>query len=111
MTVDVAIEYSGNAHAISQAITILRKAGRLVLAGLIMEPKAADISLIDVTTKELQIKGVWLNPNSFKEAIRLTVEHKDILQSLKTEVFGLDDIAAALERASGQDINKVFIKP
>ena len=109
--IDVAIEYSGSGHALSQAIKILRKAGRIVLAGLIMNPKAADISLIDVTTRELEIKGVWLNPNAFEEAIRLTIEHKNILRQLKTEVFRLDDIGAALERALEQDVNKVFVKP
>jgi len=109
--IDVAIEYSGSAHALSQAIRILRKAGRIVLAGLIMDPKAADISLIDVTTRELEIRGVWLNPNTFEEAIRLTIEYKNILQQLKTEVFRLDNIVAALERALQQDVNKVFVKP
>ena len=109
--IDVAIEYSGSGHALSQAIRILRKAGRIVLAGLIMNPNAADISLIDVTTKELEIRGVWLNPNAFEKAIRLTIEYKNILRQLKTEVFRLDDIVAALERALRQNVNKVFVKP
>ncbi len=109
--IDVAIECSGSGYALSQAIRILRKAGRIVLAGLIMNPKAADISLIDVTTRELEIRGVWLNPNAFEKAIRLTIEYKNILQQLKTEVFQLDDIVAALERAQQQNVNKVFVKP
>lgn len=110
-TIDMAIECSGNAHALSQAIKLLRKAGRIVLAGLIMDPKAADISLIDVTTRELEIRGVWLNPNAFDEAIRQTIRHKDILRHLTTKVFRLDDIVAAFQGALEQDVNKVFVKP
>lgn len=109
--IDVAIDHSGSARAIFQAIKVLRKAGRMILAGLVMNPKSADIELIAVTTKELEISGVWLNPDTFDQAIRLAVEQKSILQALKTEVFKLDEIKLAFERALSQEVNKVFVKP
>ena len=61
---DIAIDCSGSAHAVAQAIKILQKGGRLVLSGLVMNPKSADISFLEITTKELEILGVWLNPRS-----------------------------------------------
>lgn len=109
--VDVAIDCSGNINAIRQAIDILRKAGRLVMSGLVMDTKEVDISLIEITTKELQIKGVWLNPDTFDEAIILTIKYKKILGKLKTQELRLENISEAFERALTTDVNKVLVKP
>ena len=109
--IDAAIEYSGSVEAVSQAIRTLRKGGRLVLGGLVVNAEEVGLPLIDVTMKELEIKGVWLNPGTFKEAIELAVEHKNVLGALKTETFRLDDIASAFERALSKDVNKVLVRP
>ena len=109
--VDVAIDCSGNINAIRQAVDILRKAGRLVMSGLVMDTKEVDIRLIEVTTKELQIKGVWLNPDTFDEAISMTVKYKKILGKLKTQELRLEDISEAFERALTTDVNKVLVRP
>ena len=109
--VDVAIDCSGNINAIRQAVDILRKAGRLVMSGLVMDTKEVDIRLIEVTTKELQIKGVWLNPNTFDEAISMTVKYKKILGKLKTQELRLEDISEAFERALTTDVIKVLVRP
>ena len=81
------------------------------MAGLVMNTHDSDLSLIEVTTKELEIKGIWLNPNTFGNAIQLVAEKKNILNKLKTEVFKLNDIAAAFERALSKDINRILVKP
>ena len=109
--VDVAIDCSGNINAIRQAVDILRKAGQLVMSGLVMDTKEVDIRLIEVTTKELQIKGVWLNPNTFDEAISMTVKYKKILGKLKTQELRLEDISEAFERALTTDVIKVLVRP
>ena len=49
--IDIVIDCSGSAHAIAQAIDILRKAGRLIISGIVMNSKNADISFLKVTTK------------------------------------------------------------
>lgn len=108
---DVAIDCSGRVEAVCQAIKLLRKAGRLVLAGLVTHADQAGLPLIDVVAKELEITGIWLNPNTFDEAIRLAIEHKNMLRSLNTERFALDDVISAFERATDQDVNKVVVRP
>ena len=116
-TVDVAIDCSGNERAVSQAIAVLRKGGRLLLVGLVQagstenQPSRDCLPLMQVTTKELEIKGVWLNPHTFGEAIRLAEARQDVLSQLTTELWYLDDIAAAFERASSHHVNKVLVKP
>jgi len=47
--VDTAIECSGSAHALAQAVHVLRKAGRLVLGGLVMHSQEADVSFSAMT--------------------------------------------------------------
>ena len=95
----------------AQAIKVLRKAGRLVLSGIVVNPDGAGISFVDVTTKELELKGVWLNPNTFAQAIELAVASKDILQNLDVEEFTLARVQAAFERAVNPDALKVVVKP
>ena len=109
-TVDVAIDCSGNVRALSQALTVLRKGGRLLMMGLV-EGGTADFPLMEVTTKELEVKGVWLNPIAFEDAVRLTTGHQSVLQALKTEAFALDDVEAAFERAASRQVHKVLVKP
>jgi len=110
-SLDAAIDCSGRIEAVSQAIRALGKTGRLVLAGLVGNPQDAALPLVEITLKELELMGVWLNPHTFEDAIPLTLKHREILEALQTEMFPLDDIAAAFARAAKPNVNKVFVKP
>ena len=66
---------------------------------------------MDVTTKELELKGVWLNPNTFAKAIDLAAASKDILDNLDVEEFTLEQVQAAFDRAAEPDALKVVVKP
>lgn len=109
--IDVAIDCSGSARAVAQAIRALRKAGRLVLAGLVTQPKGPGISLVEVTTKELEITGVWLNPHTFARAVEMALRFRDILAGLRTQTFGLDQVGPAFELAASADAPKVLVRP
>ena len=58
--VDTVLEGSGNLNAVRQAINMLRKAGRLVLAGLAGGVMHESLPLELITKKELEVKGTWL---------------------------------------------------
>ena len=66
---------------------------------------------MEITLKELELKGVWLNPHTFEDAIQLALKHRETLEALQTEVFPLDDVAAAFARAAKPNVNKVLVKP
>jgi len=108
---DLAIDCSGSVQAVCQAITVLRKTGQLVLAGVVSSSQAVAVPLAEITRKELRIEGAWLNPHTFMEAIHLAVAHMDFLKKLTTATFGLADVAAAFEAASEQQVNRVLVKP
>jgi L-iditol 2-dehydrogenase len=108
---DVAVDCSGNSRAVSQAIRALRKARRLVLAGLVIHADGEPPPLMEVTCKELTLQGVWLNPLTFPEALELAVRHKQLLSRLKIETFRLAEIQRAFERALCPEVNKVIVVP
>jgi len=107
---DVAIDCSGNPKALAQAISILSKAGTLVLAGLVKSGKI-ESSVDQITRKELKLKGAWLNPNTFTDAITLTVKSRSLLRRLDTKTFPLSEIEQAFECAAQKRFNKVFVRP
>ena len=106
-----AIDCSGNIMAASQAIRLLKKGGSLFLAGLIMNPEGYSFPFVDFTTKEIALKGVWLNPGTFAEAIKIAEEKKETLEKLTTKIYPLQEIKAAFTAALNQDVNKVLVKP
>jgi len=109
--VDAAIECSGSARAVAQAIALLRKGGRLVLGGLVGQAPGAGIPLGDITRKELEVCGSWLNPNTFGAAIDLALSSRKALSQIPAETFPLDDVGAAFARAMSADAPKVLVRP
>jgi L-iditol 2-dehydrogenase len=107
---EAAIDCSGHVEAVSQAIEVLRARGRLVLFGLVVQP-GGGVPLLDVTRKELEIRGSWLNPHTFQDAINLANDQQGVLGGLTTEVFALGDVAAAFERAASLAVNRVLVRP
>lgn len=105
-----AIDCSGNSRAISQAMEFLEKAGTLVLAG-IGPAEAAGLPLDQITKKELSLKGTWLNPDTFTEAITLTEEAGTLLNRLDTITFNLTDIEQAFRCAAAKKHNRVLVNP
>jgi threonine dehydrogenase-like Zn-dependent dehydrogenase len=106
----IAIDCSGNLEAISLAVKLISKAGTLVLAGL-AGPKPTAIPFDEVTKKELNLKGSWLNPDTFIEAIELAGNNQALFDNLATKTFDLSAIKQAFECAAGNEYNKVFVRP
>ena len=109
--VDAAIECSGNAKAAAQAVRTLRKAGTLVLAGLVGPGQAWPMPLMDMVQREITVKGAWLNPGDFSASIRLVHERREVLGRLRTSVFELESIEDAFQLAATGAVHKVLVKP
>jgi threonine dehydrogenase-like Zn-dependent dehydrogenase len=110
-TVDVAIDCSGSVRALSQAIRVLRKGGRLVMSSLALESQDVTCALSEVTVKELEITGAWLNPGTFGPAIELTRSSRELLTLLPTEVLPLAEIRTAFDRAGSPLAPKILVRP
>lgn len=110
--IDVHIETSGNAQAISEAGSYVKRGGKIVLIGL---PTSDDIPfnfnhLID---SEIDMYGVFRYANVYQKAIN-TISNSNLdLEKIITHRFPLAEIEKAIEVARLQKDNsvKVMIYP
>ena len=59
----------------------------------------------------MDIRGAWLNPGTFPEALKLVSRMANRLARLQTRSFSLDEMPEALLCAQRPEVNKVFIRP
>jgi len=108
--IEIVIDCSGSAEALSQGIRSLRKGGRLILLSLVKNTTGTAMPLSEITNKELEIRGTWLNPCAFPEAITLVTKHAAALDALTTRVFALTDVAEAFACAASREVQKVVVR-
>ncbi len=105
---DVVIEASGSSEAISTAVKIVKKGGRIAVAGAYSQDSSLNFSL--VVRKDVEILGVWLYPNIFGRVIDVLKERKVDVKQLITHEFKFEEIAKAFETASNGEVFKVVIR-
>ncbi|WP_054957951.1 NAD(P)-dependent alcohol dehydrogenase [Paenibacillus dakarensis] len=94
--VDVLIETSGNAGAISASTTLIKRGGKIVLVGL----PAADhigMNVNELIDGELDVLGVFRYANTYPAAIRALRSSEIRIEDMITHKYKLDDIQAALD--------------
>ncbi|CAM3928628.1 NAD(P)-dependent alcohol dehydrogenase [Lederbergia lenta] len=110
--IDVLIETSGNAHAVSDTINLVKRGGRVVYVGL----PTADSIPIDITSMidaEIDMLGVFRYVNTYADAIK-SLDHPLVdLKKVITDQYPLDDIQKAIEVAMTEKEKsiKVMIYP
>ncbi|WP_342659757.1 putative alcohol dehydrogenase adh [Rhodococcus ruber] len=95
---DVVLDVSAGATApILQGIHMLRRGGRLVLAGLESGRKLNDVPIDEVVLREIELKGVVSGSYQSTElAINMIRESAEDLAPLCTHTFALRDVADAI---------------
>jgi (R,R)-butanediol dehydrogenase/meso-butanediol dehydrogenase/diacetyl reductase len=109
---DIALECSGNAHAMEAALAQLKRTGVLVLVGAGMRPPRFDPNRI--LLNELVITGAFCyDAGGFDAALELLVRSEfptDLL--VEQDDVGLDGLLGAIEGLSAGDIPaKVLVAP
>lgn len=105
-----AVDCSGNSKAIGLAVKYLKKAGTLVLGGITLSCGQNDICLQEITIKELTLRGAWLNPWTFTDALDITIKQSDILNMLRVEFRNIEEIEEIFERGINTNVHKTVIK-
>ena len=109
-TVDVAIEASGSAHAINDALACVASGGLLILTGMPAAVVALDLAR-HVLLREVAIRGLYgrLIDETWLAAERLMTSPAFDLAPLITHRFALEEFAAAFAcAASGQGGKVLF---
>ena len=104
---DVVLDVSAGAvEPITQAVEMVRRGGRIVLAGLKGDKPAKGLLTDRIVFRELQIIGVlsagW---TSTEQAIDLVQRRADRLSVLCTHAFGLDQVDAAVRSLGREGAN------
>lgn len=109
---DVAVESSGNEHAIANLTDYARRGGRVAWIGLPALDRIP-IPVSDIIDKELRISGIFRYANTYDTAIRMLQKQSNVIESLITHRFALKDIQQALDTAINEKHNcmKVMIYP
>jgi L-iditol 2-dehydrogenase len=107
---DVLLECSGNARATWDAVSILARAGRVILVG--MGGDTVQLPLSYVQDRELMVTGAFRYANTWPIAIQLTASGRVDLDSMVTGHYGLDDVEAALTASRSDPTTvKAMVRP
>jgi len=99
--VDVVLECSGAAQAISQAADFLRRGGSIVWIGM-PHPVVVPLDLVKIEVKEARTCGVFRYANAYHRAIELAAAGRIKLAPLISAHYSLEDaVEAVKECASG----------
>jgi 2-desacetyl-2-hydroxyethyl bacteriochlorophyllide A dehydrogenase len=91
--VDCVVETAGTADAVTEALSLVRPGGRVVLTGLPHEP--TPVAFFSVVRREVTITGSMIYQDEFGEAMRLVAAGDVRTRPLITHRFALDQIARA----------------
>lgn len=110
--VDVVFEASGNSSVISQTTKLAKRGGKVVFIGLASEDYIG-ININEISSKELDLLGIFRYANVYKKAIGLVAKGKIDLKTLVTHHFPLEKAQEALEFADKNKDKciKVIVNP
>jgi L-iditol 2-dehydrogenase len=110
--IDVIIETSGSAKAISDAVGFVKRGGRIVFVGLPVA-NSIPIDVAALVDAELDVYGVFRYANTYPMAIQALQRTRPDIEKVITHRFALDDIQQAVETARNQKefCTKIMIYP
>lgn len=94
MMPNVVVDAVGNAKILSDAIKLVSVAGRVVCLGFVSD--LAEVSLVEMTKKEVTLAGSRLQTNQFKNVIDIFANHDVNTTKLITHVMEYTDIKEAI---------------
>ena len=93
---DAAIEAAGTPDALHNAISCLRKNGRVSCIALHKNPEAS-VPINDIVCKQIHVNGSRANPYCSKEVLQMLKEKKIDTKDLITHTFDMEQIHEAVE--------------
>jgi threonine dehydrogenase-like Zn-dependent dehydrogenase len=107
---DVVFEATGHPASINQGLSVLRKDGVLVTAGIHAKP--AQIDLTSLVRNRQQIRGAHASKRAAWEVMARRI-HKtpEAVRPFVSLVLGLDDAISGFDRSKARDVSKVVLQP
>ena len=109
--VDLVVEASGNTKAMTDAVRLLDRGGRILIFGVAPEGATLEIRPFDIYRNELSIIGSFTNPLMFKRAVDILSLNKISVDDLVSEVVSLDGVVSAFEDVAQRKGIKYLVRP
>ncbi|MCC9176660.1 NAD(P)-dependent alcohol dehydrogenase [Arthrobacter sp. zg-Y750] len=106
---DAFIDASGAPSAVRAGIRAVAPGGRAVLVGMGADDAELPVSVIQ--NRELWVTGVFRYANTWPTAISLAAEGRVDLDALVTDLFGLGQVAEALDAGRRPETLKALVQP
>ena len=109
---DVVIETAGAPAVFAEALSMMRRGGKLVEVGHYTDPGPVEIHPHVICNKEADILGVWAYPPiQFKAALSFLAGTDAPLEALITHRMGLEEIEQAITMTGTEGVLKIAIEP
>jgi len=103
---DVVIECVGRKESMELAINAARKGGQILMFGVSSPDTLINVSPFAIFSKELSIKGSFINPYTHEEAISFIRQNIVQIEPLISHCFLLDDIPEVMGKYSQMNVTK-----
>ncbi len=111
---DVVVEASGNPHAVSEALDIVRDGGRVVVCGHYTDNGSVDIHPHwQINRKHVELRGCWGSRyEHFHRGVEIVARFGAIKPWAKMagRTYALHDVAAALETVANRSAVKAVVR-
>lgn len=109
--VDVLVECSGNSIAQENALSLVRKGGKVLFFGCSPENQQISISSYNLNHNEIVLIGSTNNPFSHVKAIRLISSGKINIKDIISHRIALENIIDAFNMVGTENTGKIIITP
>jgi L-iditol 2-dehydrogenase len=103
---DVVIECVGRQESMELAVKSAAKGGQVLLFGVAAPETIISISPFEIFSKELSIKGSFINPYTHEEAISLVAKKVVDVKSLISHRFTVEELPAAMAEYPSLQVSK-----
>lgn len=106
---DIVIECVGRPESMELAVTSAAKGGQVLLFGVAAPETVISVSPFEIFSKELTIKGSFINPYTHEEAISLIAKKVVDVRSLISHRFTIEELPAAMAEFPALKVSKAII--
>ncbi|MEH7082168.1 zinc-dependent alcohol dehydrogenase family protein [Neobacillus drentensis] len=109
LEVDVVIECVGRGESMELAVQSAAKGGQVLLFGVAAPETVISVSPFEIFSKELTIKGSFVNPYTHDEAIALISKKVVDVGALISHRFGIEELPEAMASFPKLNVSKAVI--
>ncbi len=109
---DVVIECAGVPAAFGEALSLVRRGGKVIEVGHYTDPGSTAIRPHLICHKDVDIHGMWAYPAmQFQTALAFLERARAPLGDLITDYIGLEDLERGIGMVGGPETYKVVVRP